>query len=137
MNEIINFNGIVHKDKSYFIIGAAMEVHKVLGCGFLESVYQEALAMEPTERHIPYEREKQLDIYYKGILLDKKFYADFICYDDIILEIKAVTELIPVHRAQLLNYLKATKKRLGILINFGETSLRYERYANTRSHRVA
>lgn len=137
MNKTINFTGIVHKDKSYHIIGAAMEVHKELGCGFLESVYQEALAMELTDRHIPFEREKQLDIYYKGVLLDKKFYADFICYDDIILEIKAVSELSPVHRAQLLNYLKATKKRLGILINFGETSLRYERYANTRNQQVA
>lgn len=137
MNEIINFNGIIHKDKSYHIIGAAMEVHKELGCGFLESVYQEALARELTYRYIPFEREKQLDIYYKGVLLDKKFYADFICYDDIILEIKAVSELSPIHRAQLLNYLKATKKRLGILINFGETSLRYERYANTRNQRVA
>lgn len=134
MKEIIETR-IVHRDKSYRIIGAAMEVHKELGCGFLESVYQEALALELQSLHIPYEREKQLDVYYKGVLLDKKFFADFICYEDILLEIKAVSELSPAHRAQLLNYLKVTKKRLGILLNFGETSLRYERFANTRYFR--
>lgn len=134
MKEIIETR-IVHRDKSYRIIGAAMEVHKELGCDFLESVYQEALALELQSLHIPYEREKQLDVYYKGVLLDKKFFADFICYEDIILGIKAVSELSPAHRAQLLNYLKVTKKRLGILLNFGETSLRYERFANTRNFR--
>jgi len=104
-----------------------MEVHKELGSGFLESVYHEALAIEFEDRKIPFASEKKLEIAYKERVLDKYFEADFICYDHIIVEIKAVTEIKGIHKAQTINYLKATRKKLGIIINFGAESLEYER----------
>ena len=107
-----------------------MEVHNTLGCGFLEAVYQEALAIEFDKRGIPYIRESELNIEYKGIILSKKYNADFVCYDKIIVETKALTELLTVHQSQVINYLKATKFKLGILVNFGEESLNYLRLAN-------
>ena len=118
---------LVHKTEVYNIIGAAMEVHKILGCGFLEAVYQEALELEFQYRKIPYEREVQLDIYYKEQLLKKHYQADFICYDDIIVELKALSALTSEHESQLLNYLKATGSKVGLLINFGNKSLEYKR----------
>ena len=97
-----------------------MKVYNTLGCGFLEAVYQEALEIELDKRHIPYEREKELEICYDGIKLGKRYVADFVCYDKIILELKAVKELDDSHRSQLYNYLKATGFKLGFLINFGK-----------------
>ncbi|MCQ2280616.1 MAG: GxxExxY protein [Bacteroidales bacterium] len=123
---------LIYPHESFQIIGAAFEVHNVLGSGFLESVYQEALGLELSTRNIPFEREKELNIMYKDKLLKKRFYADFVCFNNIIVELKAVAEILPEHRAQVLNYLKATQKPLGLLINFGESSLKFERYANTR-----
>ena len=102
-------------------------MHKHLGCGFLEAVYKEALLIEYLGRDIPFEQEKILDIYYKGRLLKKKFVADFICYSNVIIELKALGSLTSDHDAQVLNYLKATGIKLGILVNFGETSLKYKR----------
>ena len=122
---------ILYKEESYAIIGAAMEVHNQLGNGFLESVYQEALEIEMNEREIPYKAQSPIEIYYKLKTLDKKFFADFFCYEDIIVEIKAVSQLLPKHEAQLINYLKATNVQLGLLINFGESSLKYKRLLNT------
>jgi GxxExxY protein len=118
---------IVYKDESYDIIGSCMEVHKELGPGFLELVYHEALALELDLKHIPHVQEKELKITYKGVHLQKHYFADFVCYDDIILEIKAVNELSSVHVSQILNYLKATNMKLGILVNFGGKSLEYKR----------
>ena len=118
---------LIYKQEVFDIIGAAMEVHRELGCGFLEAVYQEALELEFQLRNIPYRREAKLDIYYKGQLLNKQYEADFICYDKIIVELKALSDLIPEHESQLLNYLKATKMRVGLLINFGQQSLEYKR----------
>lgn len=109
-----------------------MEVHKELGCGFLEAVYQEALAIEFRHQGIPFEQEKVLSIVYKDIELEKKYVADFVCYGKIILETKAVKELCDNHRAQIINYLKATKMKLGLLVNFGEPSLKYERFVNEK-----
>ena len=97
-----------------------MKVYNVLGSGFLEAVYQEALEIELDRRHIPYEREKELEICYDGIKLGKKYIEDFVCYGKIILELKAVKELDDSHRSQLYNYLKATGFKLGFLINFGK-----------------
>ena len=109
------------------IINACIEVHNELGNGFLEPVYQEALEEEFKLQHIPYEREKLLPIIYKGKKLEKEYYADFLCYNEIIVELKAVSVLSKPHKAQVLNYLNAADKDIGLLINFGETSLKWER----------
>ena len=105
-----------------------MEVHRTLGHGFLEAVYQEALELEFKDRKIQYSREKPLTIFYKGRQLCKEYSADFVCYDKIIVELKALTELNSVHESQLINYLKATKLRIGVLINFGAPSLEFKRF---------
>lgn len=120
-------SGLLFKNESFSIIGAALEVHKVLGCGFVEVVYQEALEEEFKKRNIPYEREKELLINYKGKTLSKTFRADFICYDKIILELKAVSDFVDDHFAQIYSYLKASNLSLGILINFGKANLDYYR----------
>ena len=116
--------------KSYSIIGACMEVHKILGAGFIEKVYQDALEVEFKRRGIPYEREKTFKITYKGIELQHVYQSDFVCYDEYIVELKAVKELDDIFRAQLINYMYASGLKHSLLINFGETSLRYERYIN-------
>ena len=119
---------IYYKQESYEIIGAAMRVYNVLGPGFVEAVYQEALEIEFLRRSIPYEREKELEVYYDGVLLQKKFQADFVCYGKIIVELKAVMELDDMNRVQVYNYLKATGMKLGLLINFGHPNeLEHER----------
>ena len=109
------------------IINACMEVHNELGNGFLEPVYQEALEEEFKIQGIPYVWEKLLPVMYKGKQLKKEYYADFVCYDDIIVELKAVSVLSKPHKAQVLNYLNAANKEIGLLINFGETKLKWER----------
>ena len=123
---------LLFKKESYEIVGACMEVHNNLGPGFLESVYQEALAREFLERKIPFLEQWGIDVYYKGEKLEKKFFADFICYGEIIIEIKAMEGFVPEHEAQLINYLKATQKPLGLLVNFGAEKLQYRRFANTK-----
>ncbi|TAJ08637.1 GxxExxY protein [Marinilabiliaceae bacterium JC017] len=115
------------KDETYRIIGAAMEVHKQLGCGFLEAVYQEALEHEFHLKEIPYEREKQFTIEYKGHTLKKNYFADFVCFNFVIIELKALSALTSEHESQVFNYLKASNTKVGLLINFGEKSLRYKR----------
>ena len=112
----------------YKIIGAAMEVHSELNYGLLEAVYQEALHLELKDRNIDNEREVNVPVYYKDHLLDKKYKMD-ILVDDIVVELKSVTQIVPAHRAQLCNYLRLTKKPIGLLINFGEESLIGERWA--------
>jgi GxxExxY protein len=117
---------ILFKELSYKIIGAAMEVHRVLGPGFLEAVYQKALAHELTLRGIRFEQFKKLPVHYKGILVGD-YEADFVIEGKIILEIKAVSQLHPRHEAQAINYLTATGFRLAILLNFGTSSLQHQR----------
>lgn len=119
---------VLFKEECFQIIGACMAVHSELGCGFLGAVYQEALEIELKKKPIPYNREEKLNIYYKDHLLHKQYIADFICYDKIILELKAVKQMEDIHHAQILNYLKATNKKLGLLINFGANSLQYKRF---------
>jgi GxxExxY protein len=119
---------LLFKEEVYKIIGAAMEVHKELGCGFLEAVYQESFELELIAQNIPYEREKSIAIYYKKRPLLKKYRADFICYDKIIVELKALSVLTSDNEAQVLNYLKASAFRVGLLINFGAKSLQYKRF---------
>lgn len=115
------------------IINACMEVHNELGNGFLEPVYQEALEEEFKIQGIPYVREKLLPVMYKGKQLKKEYYADFVCYDDIIIELKAVSVFSKPHKAQVLNYLNAANKEIGLLINFGETKLKWERITKFKS----
>ncbi|MFA6725354.1 MAG: GxxExxY protein [Candidatus Cloacimonadaceae bacterium] len=120
-------NDILYKEEYYQIIGACMNVHKELGPGFLEAVYQESLTLEFLEQGIPFEKEKDIRIVYKGKTLDKCYKADFLCFDNIIVEVKALSEISNDHISQLLNYLKATKLRVGLLVNFGSSSLVYKR----------
>jgi len=120
--------GVEQRDpETYAVIGAAMEVHRVLGHGFLENVYQEALAVELEERKIPFRREVALDVYYKGRRLGGSYRADFVCFDSVILELKAVASLVPAHHAQVIHYLRATRVPKGLLINFGLPSLDFQR----------
>ena len=118
---------LIYKEEAYRIIGAAMEVHTELGCGFLEAIYQEALEIEFQKQGISYEREKLLPVYYKDIKLKKRYSADFVCYDKIIVELKALSSLTTQDESQVLNYLKATSFKLGLLFNFGSKSLQYKR----------
>lgn len=123
---------LLYPAESYNIIGAAMEVYNNLGAGFAESVYQEAFEIELKKRNIPFRREQALDIFYKNIKLNKSFQPDFICYDKIIVELKAVMELDDLNRKQVYNYLKASKMQLGLLINFGNYDhLEHERKVMT------
>jgi GxxExxY protein len=114
--------------KTYKIIGAAMEVHKELGCGFLEAVYHEALIREFYDQDIPFKSQPMIKIQYKGRSLEKTYVPDFICYDAIIVEIKALQHLSGTEESQMINYLKASKIEIGLLLNFGSKSLEYNRF---------
>ena len=120
----------LYEKESYAIRGCLMNVFNELGSGFLEKVYQEALELEFKEKGIPYKREALLKIFYKGQQLQQEYIADFICYDKIIIELKAVSELNDVHYAQVFNYLKATGFELAILVNYGEKTLKMKRLFN-------
>jgi len=120
-------SGFLLKDECYSVIGCAMEVHNELGCGFLEAVYQEALAIEFEKQGIPFVREKSLVVTYKGVQLAKNYQVDFVCFGELIVELKAVDGLTSVHTSQVLNYLKASGLRVGLLINFGTGKLQYKR----------
>ena len=122
---------LLYKNESYEIVGAIIAVQKELGCGYLERVYQDALEYEFKMRKIPYEREKNIQIMYKGKPLGEPYRADFICYGKIIVELKAVKTLEDTHYAQILNYLKATKMKLGILVNFHDIYIVPKRIVNT------
>lgn len=125
---------LVFREECYAIIGACFEVYKDKGCGFHEPVYQECLVIEFQHCGIPAIAIPGLSLEYRGRLLTQKYFPDFVCYQKIIVELKAVTGLIDEHRAQVLNYLKASKFELGLLVNFGHyPKLEYERIAKTRS----
>ena len=119
---------LLFREEVHKIIGAAMAVHRYFGCGFTEKVYQDALEIELGNQIIPFEREAELHAVYNGKELASTFKPDFICYNKIIVELKAVQELDDVHRAQAINYGKVAKSEIALLINFGETSLKFERY---------
>lgn len=120
-------NEILFKEESYAIIGLCMEVHNELGHGFSEIVYKEALQSEFEENNIPYEREKEFGIIYKGRLLKHKFFADILVFSEIILEVKCVKVLTDEHISQMINYLRASGNKLGLLINFAREKLEYKR----------
>ena len=116
-------------NKMYQIIGAAMEVYNELGFGLSEPIYQECLSIACKEKEIPWEREKPLTMYFRGQELKKKYFADLVCFGDLIVELKAVSEINSDHRGQLFNYLRITKAYAGLLINFGNPKrLISERY---------
>ncbi len=115
-------------NESYEVIGAAMKVHSELGNGFLEAVYQEALEIEFQNRKIPYKHEMKIPVYYCGKELKTYYQADFVCYDNIIVELKALKSLSDIEKAQVLNYLKASKLKKALLINFGENHLVFKRF---------
>ncbi|WP_299129039.1 GxxExxY protein [uncultured Winogradskyella sp.] len=118
---------LIHKDEAYFVIGLCMEIHNTLGKGFSESVYAESLEIELKENGVPYSRETKFNIIYKNHLLSRKYVADFVIDNKIILELKAVEYISKSHVKQTLNYLAVSKLKLGIIINFGEDSLSYKR----------
>ena len=129
---------ILFKEQSFRIIGACFEVYKEKGNGFLEAVYQECLAQELDEQKIPFQEKPRLRLEYKGRALKQEYEPDFVCYGEIILEIKAVKQLADEHRAQVINYLKATGMQLGLLVNFGHyPKIEHERFVNQRLSRVS
>jgi GxxExxY protein len=119
--------------RTYAIIGAAMEVHRQLGCGFLEPVYQEALAIEFSKREISFHREVTLPILYKEVRLNTPYRVDFICFEEIAVELKALARLSGTEEAQIINYLKASNHEIGLLLNFGARSLEYRRFILSNS----
>ena len=118
---------LLYPKESYKINGAIYEVYNALGPGLLEKVYQEALEKEFILQKIPFEREKSFQIAYKGDILEQKYIADFVCYDKIVLELKAVEDLLPIHKAQVINYLAITGYKLGLLVNFNARQIQPER----------
>ena len=119
------------KNENYEIVGICMEVHRILGPGLLEIVYKDALEIEFKIHNIPYEREKEYNVAYKGIILPHKFYADFVVYSDIILEVKSIKEISNDHLAQTLNYMKLADTPVGIIVNFQNKSLVHKRLINS------
>jgi GxxExxY protein len=111
--------GLIYGDESYAIMGACFAVHNEMGCGFTEPVYQECLAIELHQQGVPFASQPELELTFRGKVLEQHFRPDFVCYGKIILEIKALSALVDEHRAQILNYLNATEFRLGLLVNFG------------------
>ena len=128
MNPQISQIAQIKDPQTYAIIGAAMDVHRELGCGILEAVYQEALAVEFTQRGIPFQREVDLPVFYKGEKLRTGYRVDFLCYSEIVTELKALAGITGVEEAISINYLKAAKQHTGLLLNFGAPSLQFRRF---------
>ena len=118
---------IIHKDESYKIIGTCFEVHNNLGPGFLEIVYKDAIEYEFKKANIPFEREKEYTVNYKGEILPHKFYADFVVFDKVILEVKAVSHITDKFTAMAINYLKISELKLALIVNFGELKINHKR----------
>ncbi len=130
LKTIIKQDMLLYKEETGQILRACMNVFNELGNGFLEAVYQEALEIEFRQMGIPYQREAKISVFYKGKKLDKEYYADFICFNKIIVELKCVSRIVNANKAQVINYLHGTKMQVGLLVNFGEASLKWERLTN-------
>lgn len=126
---------ILYPQESNVLMSLAFQLHKELGCGFRERVYQDAFEVLLQENHIPYEREKHIALRYHGVILRHDFYYDFLCYDKIGVEIKALTEMTKECESQLINYLHVSNHQLGLLLNFGTSSLKYKWIPNQWHHR--
>lgn len=120
--------------ESQELMRIAIQLHNELGCGFKEKVYQDAFEVLLKEYHIPYEREKHISMEYHGVTLEHDFYYDFLCYDKIGIELKAMTEIIGEHESQIINYLHVSGHQLGLLLNFGAKNLEYKWYPNRRNY---
>lgn len=118
---------LLYKEESFKIIGICFQVHNNLGAGFLEIVYKDALEYEFKKAGIPFHREVEYEVKYRDIILPHKFYADFVVFDKIILEVKAISKIADEHIAQAINYLKVSNNKLALLVNFGELKLQYKR----------
>ena len=127
---------LLYENETEKILKACMNVFNELGNGFLEAVYQEALAIEFGIMNNPFKKEAKIEVYYKGNKLNKEYYADFICYDKIIVELKCVSRLVNANKAQVLNYLHGTKLAVGLLVNFGESSLKWERLTLLKNEKL-
>jgi GxxExxY protein len=125
---------LIYKEECYKIIGLCMEIHRILGKGFSEIIYKDALELELKNSGIGYEREKPYNVVYKGTVLPHKYKADFVVFDKIITEIKAAKGIIDAHQKQTLNYVSAANIKLGLIINFGEDSLKYKRIVLTKNN---
>ena len=121
----------MNDERTFRIIGAGLEVHKELGCGFLEAVYQEALGREFTTQEIPFKSQPVVQLFYKGRPLNKTYQPDFVCYDEVLVEIKALSNLSGIEEAQVINYLKASGLKIGLLLDFGSKSLKHKRFVYT------
>ena len=123
---------MIYPEESKELMRLALLLHKELGCGFREKVYQDAFEVLLKENDIPYEREKHITMQYHGVTLEHDYFYDFLCYDKIGVEIKAMSEILGEHEAQIINYLHVGNHRLGLLVNFGATSLEYKWFVNKR-----
>lgn len=128
-------NIYVYKEESSILLGLAFQLHKELGCGFKEKVYQDAFEVLLKENNIPYEREKHITMTYHGVVLQHDYYYDFLCYDKIGVELKANSEIVGEFESQLINYLHVGNHQLGLLLNFGTTSLQYKFIPNHHSYK--
>ncbi|MBA3665158.1 MAG: GxxExxY protein [Bacteroidetes bacterium] len=126
-SDVYGLSNLIYKDEAYDIISCCFEVHKTLGKGFLEGVYKDALAHEFKLKNIAFKREQKFEVLYKDIVLPHYYCSDFIVYDKIVLEIKAQSDVIDQHYKQVINYLAVSKMKLGLLVNFGESSLKFKR----------
>jgi GxxExxY protein len=126
---------LIYPEESNVLMKLAIQLHKELGCGFREKIYQDAFEVLLKENSIPYEREKHITLTYHGVTLEHDFYYDFLCYDKIGVELKAASEIIGEFEAQIINYLHVSNHKLGLLLNFGTTSLEYKWYPNLWHHR--
>ena len=124
----------IYKEESKLLLGLAMQLHRELGCGFKENVYQDAFEVLLKENDVPYEREKHIVMTYHGVVLDHDFFYDFLCYDKIGIEIKALSEITGEFESQIINYIHVGNHQLGMLLNFGAKSLQYKFYPNRANY---